>query len=228
MRHQIDTPTSGIARCVHENRVAVRLTSLPVLCGCAALLTLAIGTPLSAQDQSTQIDDSQGAQMGDSVEPSVVANGATEAEPKALEQDPTQPVQVEGQIVEQSANTFQVTELIGSSVASLDGEKIGEIIDLLFDANDRIEGYIVGVGGFFGIGARQIALEADQVMRVETPDGIQQMVLNYTLEELERAPEFVSLDEQVQARAEEEARLEQQRLRESVDQPAAPASVPTQ
>ena len=39
-----------------------------------------------------------------------------------------------------------------------DNQKIGDVTDILFDKNGKIEAYIVSVGGFLGIGAKDVAL----------------------------------------------------------------------
>ena len=37
-------------------------------------------------------------------------------------------------------------------------EKIGDVNDILFDRNGRVLAYVIGVGGFLGIGAKDVAL----------------------------------------------------------------------
>lgn len=71
------------------------------------------------------------------------------------------------------------------------------------------------------------ASRADQVVRVGMRNRIQKIVLNDTLETLDQAPEFVSLGEQMQGKAEAGARFKQKRMLESVEQPKASASGPT-
>ena len=51
------------------------------------------------------------------------------------------------------ASKFKGTEVIGS-----DGNKIGSVSDILFDKDGKIEAYIVGVGGFLGMGVKDVAL----------------------------------------------------------------------
>ena len=49
---------------------------------------------------------------------------------------------------------FKGTDVIGPNNA-----KIGDVNDVLFDQGGRIEAYRVGVGGFLGIGAKNVALD---------------------------------------------------------------------
>ena len=51
------------------------------------------------------------------------------------------------------ASKFKGTDVVGS-----DSQKIGDVSDILFDKDGKIEAYVVGVGGFLGIGAKDVAL----------------------------------------------------------------------
>ena len=51
------------------------------------------------------------------------------------------------------ASKFKGTDVIGS-----DNQKIGDVTDLLFDKSGKIEAYVVSVGGFLGMGAKDVAL----------------------------------------------------------------------
>jgi sporulation protein YlmC with PRC-barrel domain len=51
------------------------------------------------------------------------------------------------------ASKFKGTEVLGS-----DNKKIGDVSDILFDKNGKIEAYIVSIGGFLGMGAKDVAL----------------------------------------------------------------------
>ncbi len=51
------------------------------------------------------------------------------------------------------ASKFKGTDVLGS-----DNQKIGDVTDILFDKSGKIEAYVVSVGGFLGIGAKDVAL----------------------------------------------------------------------
>lgn len=51
------------------------------------------------------------------------------------------------------ASNFKGTDVLGS-----ENEKIGDVTDILFDKSGKIDAYIVSVGGFLGIGAKEVAL----------------------------------------------------------------------
>src|SRR5258706_3657974 len=54
---------------------------------------------------------------------------------------------------EWSANVF-----IGEAVLNGEGERIGDINDLLFDPSGRITTAVIGVGGFLGVGEKNVAV----------------------------------------------------------------------
>jgi hypothetical protein len=49
-------------------------------------------------------------------------------------------------------------QLIGAKVTNKDGQTIGTISDLIVGSGDRIEGVILGVGGFLGVGEKKIGV----------------------------------------------------------------------
>jgi sporulation protein YlmC with PRC-barrel domain len=52
------------------------------------------------------------------------------------------------------ASKFKGTDVLGS-----DDQKIGDVSDILFDKTGKIEAYVVSVGGFLGMGAKDVALD---------------------------------------------------------------------
>lgn len=110
-------------------------------------------------------------------------------------QDPVIPAEEEGQL--------RAENLMGMTVISGDGERIGEVQDLIFDQSETITGVVVGVGGFLGIGEKRVGLNWEQAEVQQNPDTNEEVILvNLTREELESAPEFQTSEEQA---AEDEA-----------------------
>ncbi len=62
------------------------------------------------------------------------------------------------------ASKFKGTDVLGS-----DNEKIGDVSDILFDKAGKIEAFIVSVGGFLGMGAKDVAM-APAAFQVVTGD----------------------------------------------------------
>jgi sporulation protein YlmC with PRC-barrel domain len=53
---------------------------------------------------------------------------------------------------------FRASDFIGARVYGANDENIGEINDVLMDAKGQVAGVIIGVGGFLGIGEKDVAL----------------------------------------------------------------------
>ncbi|MGO9487385.1 MAG: PRC-barrel domain-containing protein [Rhodomicrobium sp.] len=90
------------------------------------------------------------------------------------------------------------TDFIGTPVDSKDGQQIGKIANLVFDQNGRIELAVIGVGGFLGIGEKDLAVPFDAV-KSEVADGKHVFVIDATKEQLIAAPVYKTLNAQALA-----------------------------
>lgn len=71
----------------------------------------------------------------------------------------------------QQANQFLARErLIGAKVVNKDNQTIGTIDDLILSSSNQIEGVILSVGGFLGVGQKQIGVRFG-ALKVATADG---------------------------------------------------------
>jgi sporulation protein YlmC with PRC-barrel domain len=61
-------------------------------------------------------------------------------------------------VKEQSMNQWRASKLVGVSVMGADQKKIGKIDDVLFDHDGNAQVIVVGVGGFLGIGAKDVGV----------------------------------------------------------------------
>jgi len=76
-------------------------------------------------------------------------------------------------------------------VIGTDDKKIGDVSDILFDKDKKILAYIVGVGGFLGIGAKDVALEPAAFQTVPGSSATDfKLRLSMTKDELKEAPAF--------------------------------------
>jgi hypothetical protein len=104
---------------------------------------------------------------------------------------------VAGQIVVQDPNTILAKQdLIGQTVFAPDKAKIGTISDLLLSKDGKsVEGFVIGVGGFLGIGEKSVALKMDKLKMTSAPDAMQ-LTMDMTKDELTNTPTFKSQREQ--------------------------------
>jgi sporulation protein YlmC with PRC-barrel domain len=140
--------------------------------------------------------------------PAAVAQMTTPQEkPAAATETPKAPVA--GQIVMQDANTVLAKELIGQNVFAPDKTKIGSISDLILSKDAKtVDGFIIGVGGFLGIGEKSVAMKLDRLQIVhDAKDGTVQLTMDAKKEELANTPTFKSKrDQDSEKQAAERAR----------------------
>jgi len=100
---------------------------------------------------------------------------------------------VAGQIVTQPPESILARDLIGQTVNAPDNTKIGNISDLLMSKDGRtVEGFVIGVGGFLGIGERSVALKMDQLKVTPKAEGGVELVSDLKKDTLANAPAFKS------------------------------------
>jgi sporulation protein YlmC with PRC-barrel domain len=67
-------------------------------------------------------------------------------------------------------NLWRASQLSGVNVYNDQNEKIGDITDVLVDRQGAVEGVIIGVGGFLGIGQRDVAVPFNELQWQMTND----------------------------------------------------------
>jgi PRC-barrel domain len=146
------------------------------------------------------------------------APAAPAAQPETTKKaEPAKPVK--GQIVLQDKNSILASTLIGSTVYSPSNETVGDINDVIVGLDGKVEGVVIGVGGFLGLGEKDVAVKMDQIT-VQPEDANKnnvRLILNSTKADLEAAPEFKSVAAQ---------NREMQSTTGSSTMPAAPATPP--
>lgn len=66
-------------------------------------------------------------------------------------------------VARQEAGQMLASKLIGTTVVSQSNETIGDVNDILFDRNGQVMAAVVGVGGFLGIGEKDVAVPFQQM-----------------------------------------------------------------
>lgn len=82
------------------------------------------------------------------------------------------------------ASKFKGTDVIGS-----DDKKIGDVSDILFSKDGKVEAYIISVGGFLGVGAKDVALAPSSVQLIQDKDE-HKLKVTMTKDQLAQAPNF--------------------------------------
>ncbi len=101
-----------------------------------------------------------------------------------------------GFVQKESANDWRGTKLIGASVYGPDNASIGEISDVLIAGDGKIKAVVVGVGGFLGVGEKDVALPFHSLDIRRKPDSssIDKIKVSYSKDQLKNAPAFAFND----------------------------------
>jgi hypothetical protein len=94
-------------------------------------------------------------------------------------------------VTKQTSDQWLASKFKGTDVIGADDKKIGDVSDVLFDKDKKVLAYIVGVGGFLGIGAKDVAIDPASFQGVPGKDAHDlKLRLSMTKEELKAAPAF--------------------------------------
>ncbi|HEV2554226.1 MAG TPA: PRC-barrel domain-containing protein [Bosea sp. (in: a-proteobacteria)] len=58
---------------------------------------------------------------------------------------------------------WRASKLMGVDIYGPDNQKVGDVTEVLIDSSGKITGVTVGVGGFLGIGAKDVAVKFEEV-----------------------------------------------------------------
>ena len=85
-------------------------------------------------------------------------------------------------------------EVEADATLAADAEKewddIGEINDIIVTQDGDVTAVILGIGGFLGMGERDVSISMDKIKILTDEDGDRFLVVNTSKEMLEQAPEF--------------------------------------
>jgi sporulation protein YlmC with PRC-barrel domain len=87
------------------------------------------------------------------------------------------------------ADGSTVTNFYKQSVYDTKQSKIGTIDDVLLDKQGKVSALIVGVGGFLGVGEKDVAVPF-KALKVAEKNGDRYLVMNTTKEALQSAPGY--------------------------------------
>ncbi|CAN5265516.1 hypothetical protein BH10PSE7_BH10PSE7_38250 [soil metagenome] len=79
---------------------------------------------------------------------------------------------------------------IGSSVFSAANENVGDINDIVLSSDGAVKAVIIGVGGFLGMGEKDVAVPLDQITASKDENGNVKLMINATRADLDATPAF--------------------------------------
>lgn len=119
--------------------------------------------------------------------------------PPATTEAPADIAQSDGTyITEQAADQIATSTYVGQTVYNAGDEKVGEINDLIIKKDGGVEAAVIGVGGFLGLGEKNVAVPFDRIQISEqaNTDALK-LTTTETAETLKAAPEFKTKAQQV-------------------------------
>jgi hypothetical protein len=94
-------------------------------------------------------------------------------------------------VTKQSSDQHLASKFNGTDVIGADDAKIGDVSDVLFDKDYKVIAFIVGVGGFLGIGSKDVAIDPASFSPVPGKDATDMKLrLSMTKDELKAAEAF--------------------------------------
>jgi len=97
-------------------------------------------------------------------------------------------------IEKQSEEHDLASRFIGTPVVNTTGETLGKVNDLVMNTEGQVEVIIIGVGGFLGVGEKNVGVPFNQLARIEGAEGQAELVLDASQGDLTDAPEFLTAD----------------------------------
>ncbi len=84
---------------------------------------------------------------------------------------------------------IRASELIGTSVVNAQGETVGEINDIVLANDGSVNAALIGVGGFLGMGEKNVAVQFTD-LNVQETDNDLKITLAMSAEALEAMPAY--------------------------------------
>jgi hypothetical protein len=76
-----------------------------------------------------------------------------------------------------------------------DAQQVGTINDLILSGTGEVTAVVLGVGGFLGLGEKQVAVDYSALQFTVAADNTERYVLDTTVEQLTAAPDFQVVDD---------------------------------
>ena len=83
--------------------------------------------------------------------------------------------------------TVDAKKLIGEDVRNGAGDRVGDINTVILDKSGQVKTVVVGVGGFLGVGEKEVALPWHDLKMAPNGDHV---IANVTKDQLKAMPEY--------------------------------------
>ena len=93
---------------------------------------------------------------------------------------------------QQSDKQTLASSWIGQTIYNAADENIGDVHDLLINQSGSVDAIIVGLGGFLGLGEKNVAVPLKALDISTDADGNMKLVIQASREQLDAAPVFLT------------------------------------
>lgn len=129
--------------------------------------------------------------------PAQAQGGGASPAPAPSAPQPSQPATMADNLrptfVAQTPDDKVASKLMATSVTNAAKDTIGQIVDIVLDERGGVKAWIIGVGGFLGIGSKYVAVDPS-VLKLDRTDGkTLTAMIDTTKDQLMAAPEYVYL-----------------------------------
>jgi len=94
------------------------------------------------------------------------------------------------QLKEMPAGEIRAENLVGTTVYGADDANVGEIGDVVVTQDGKVDAVIIDVGGFLGVGEKEVAVGMDNLAFMTDDSGNKYLYTNFTKDQLNAAPTY--------------------------------------
>jgi len=110
---------------------------------------------------------------------------------------PSEPGKATAQFLnEQHPGDILASTLIGQPAVNAQNETIGDVNDLVTDQNGKVIAALIGVGGFLGLGEKDVAVRFEDLKLTRDEGNNVKVMLDLNKDTLTSAPDYKLLNEQ--------------------------------
>jgi sporulation protein YlmC with PRC-barrel domain len=109
--------------------------------------------------------------------------------PNAAMPSPTAPMPANSPAMPSPATQWLASNVYNQSVYDPHEQKIGDLTDLIIEKDGHIKSAIIGVGGFLGVGQKDVEIPFSD-LKMMTRNGKNWLALDRTKDQLQSAPTF--------------------------------------
>jgi len=110
------------------------------------------------------------------------------AQTTKTETKPSATTTADGQFYTHQPGEMRASKLIGMKVTNAANESVGEINDVVLAKDGKVAAVIIGVGGFLGMGERDVAISYGGLKFAKDSSGRDVVTVNATKDQLKAAP----------------------------------------